>query len=251
MKKRWPLKINVSLMTLLVWWCLMMLKAQRWVFFCYGVMFMHEFAHVLSAWYLKCPVEKVMIYPFGLYAEMKDTESLSFLFRLFLYGSGPCVHLIVFIMIEVLKSFHLISVVMHDYCIQLNLNYLLFNLLPVYPLDGYQIMLSFLYCFLPYRSALILSEMFSFVVLFLFMFYSPQTIVIFISFLILLSMNVIRCFRLTREMHQFYLKRYLNGVNYQSKIHRFEDCFVYRNNLIIKENEILNEKMLLKKILKL
>ena len=251
MKKRWPLKINVSLVTLLVWWCLMMLKAQRWVFFCYGVMMMHECAHVLAGMIFRCSVEKVMVYPFGLIAEIKETESLCFLERLFLYGAGPCVHLVVFLWLNLMHQLGWVSVVMHDYCVQLNLNYLLFNLMPVYPLDGYQILLSFLYLFLPYRFALYLSEWISLVVLFLFVVYSPHTIVILISFLMLLSINGIRCFRLRKEMHQFYLKRYLRTRNYPSKIHHFEDCFVYRNNLVVKENEICNEKMLLKKILKL
>ena len=49
------------MMTLLVWWCLAMLRAERWVFFCYGIMVLHEFAHVMAAVILHCPVEKIVI----------------------------------------------------------------------------------------------------------------------------------------------------------------------------------------------
>ena len=239
------------MVTLLVWWCLVMLRAERWVFFCYGIMVLHEFAHVMAAVILHCPVEKIVIYPFGLCAEIKMTERLSFSRRLFLYGAGACAHLVVYGVLYLLRSYQLISVLMFEYMIQMNMNYLLFNLLPVYPLDGYQILLSFLYLVLPYRYALYISELISILMVYLFLAISPQTAVILMSGLILLGINVLRCLKLKQEMHCFYLKRYLFPVEAPCKIHQLEDCFVYCRNIIAKENEIVSEKTLLKKILKL
>ncbi len=228
-----------------------MLRAERWVFFCYGIMVLHEFAHVMVAAILHCPTEKIVIYPFGLCAEIKKTELLSFSNRLFLYGAGACAHLVVSGVLFLLKSWQLISALMFEYMIQINVNYLLFNLMPVYPLDGYQILLSFLYLFLPYRYALYLSELISILMVYLFLIISPLRVVALMSGLILLGINVFRCLKLKQEMHCFYLKRYLFPVEAPCKIHRIEDCFVYCRNIIAKENEILNEKTLLKKILKL
>ncbi len=229
----------------------MMLRAERWVFFCYGIMVFHEFAHVMAASILRCPVEKIVIYPFGLCAEIKKTELLTFYNRLFLYGAGACAHLVVFGVLSLLRRCHMISIVMFEYMIQMNMNYLLFNLLPVFPLDGYQILLSFLYLFLPYRYALYFSELISFLTVCLFLIISPLRMVILISGLILLGINVFRCIKLKQEMHHYYLRRYLFPVETPCKIHRIEDCFVYNRNIIVKENEILDEKKLLKKILKL
>ena len=106
MKMQLHLKIDISMMTLLVWWCLVMLRAERWVFFCYGIMVLHEFAHVMAAVILHCPVEKIVIYPFGLCAEIKMTELLSFSGRLFLYGAGACAHLVVFGVLYIKFNFY-------------------------------------------------------------------------------------------------------------------------------------------------
>ena len=229
----------------------MMLRAERWVFFCYGIMMFHEFAHVMAASLLHCSIEKVVVYPFGLCAEISNTELLSFSQRLFLYGAGAGAHLVVFGVLSLLRESRLISLLMFEYMAQINMNYLLFNLLPVYPLDGYQILLSFLYLVLPYRYALFLSELSSFLMLYLFVMRSSFRVVIVLSGMILFGINMFRCFGLRKEMHHFYLKRYLFPVERSYKIHQIEDCFVYHRNLIMNENEILDERKLLKKILKL
>ena len=161
MKKLLSLKIRISITTLLVWWCLWMLNAGRWVFFCYGLMVIHELAHVFCACLFQCRVQSVTIYPFGLWAEVEDTDCLSFYQRILMYGSGPCVHLLVFLMIYFMYSSGFISLLMKNYLVQINLNYLMFNLLPVYPLDGYQILIGGLYCLFPYRWSFVLSEMIS------------------------------------------------------------------------------------------
>ena len=227
-----------------------MLNAGRWVFFCYGLMLLHELAHVFCAFLFKCHVPFITIYPFGLCAEVEGTDFLAFSQRLLLYSAGACVHLVVFAVIEGMYRMDAVSLIMKDYLFQLNMNYLLFNLLPVYPLDGYQIFISFLYVLFPYRKALWISQGISFCVL-IWLIGSSGSLVVVLSCILLMLMNGMRCVQFEKLTNIFYLKRYLSELNYPLKCHCFDDLYVYKTNVKMERNGCLSEKMMLKKILKL
>lgn len=245
MKKRLPLKIECSIWTLMVWLVLLMLDGSRWVFFCYGLMAVHECAHVLAAFVLGCHVEKIMIFPFGFCAVIEHDESLSFSKRIMLYGAGALVH--VFVMIGLLLIQDMMSIVRREYMFQINLNYLLFNLLPVYPLDGYHLMLSIFYVFFPYRFSQFFSMVISWLFLFVFFISSSGTFVDGLCAVLLGMLQIYRATCLKQKMNVFYLHRLVQPCQGTVKIHHLDDLYVYRCNV----SQQMSEKMLIKKILKL
>lgn len=139
MKKLYPFKIKISIWTWLVWVVLCWLGAAKWAMFCYGLMFLHELSHSFIAMFNGCTVYQISVYPFGFCAEMAGVKQLSPFKKILVYLAGPFSHFVVQILIVFLFGHHEISWVMEQYLTQINLNYFLFNLIPVYPLDGYHI----------------------------------------------------------------------------------------------------------------
>lgn len=230
----------------------MLLDGGVFLLFSYGLMILHECAHVLAALSLKCNVEKVVIYPFGCEASVSQHHHLSLVERILLYGAGPFVHLVMAAALELLLRLDWISIVMHEYLLTVNLNTLLFNLFPVYPLDGYHIAHALLLSVLPYRRALILSIILSFAGLGLLYQFRPAESFVYVMCLgLLLLIQIIKLIQLKKEMKQFYLARYAGCRHRDDLCHSQFDLFVYKQNWILRNEQILSEKALLKKLLKL
>jgi len=207
MKKHLPFTLDISVWTLIVWFFLALLKATGWVFFCYGLMFLHEAAHTCSACFFGCPVLSIKVYPFGLCAHLEGIEDLSRLKKAFVYVSGPSVHLFVQILIVLFFKLGVLSLVMRNYLTQLNLNYFVFNLLPIYPLDGYHLLLTFLQVKLSFFSSVIFMQMVSFIALFLFIRFSPaQNLVFVLCAVLLCGINVFHLFHLRDQWMNYQLK---------------------------------------------
>ena len=123
----------------------------------------HELGHFLTAYLLKWKVDKIKFYPYGGTSVFKEDINRPLKEELLILLMGPIIQLLFFlILIKIplsIKNINLLT----------NYNYsiLLFNLLPIYPLDGgklVQIILSYL---LPYKKSIYITLYFSFFLLFL------------------------------------------------------------------------------------
>ncbi len=201
MKKHLPFTLEVSLWTLIVWFSLVLLKAAGWVFFCYGLMFAHEAAHGFTAFIFGCKVTKIKIYPFGFCAHIEGIDLLCKSRQFLLYFAGPAVHLIAGILIGVLYHADVVSLVMKDYLLQLNFNYFVFNLLPIYPLDGYRLLSVAMQHFFSFQTSMKMLQMISFFALWMFFMSGlTQTIIFNVCVLLLLAINVHHCVQLHDEI---------------------------------------------------
>ncbi len=200
MKKHLPFSLEISTWTLMLWLILYQLDAFRWVLFCYGLMLVHEAFHSFAAFLNGCAVERIAVYPFGFCALIQGIEKLSLLRKLIVYLAGPLAHLIVQAVIFYLFWKGNISLVMKQYLTQINLNYLVFNLLPMYPLDGYRLMEAVFLCVFEVHS-LILMQVISFLTLLLFAVLNPyRNIALAVSGGLLMGLNVIHVFQIKKEI---------------------------------------------------
>lgn len=98
----------------------------------------HESAHMILAFIFKCKTNKLIITPIGETAVIKELNKLCLIKRLLVTIIGPLTNIIIFIIFLPFSSDIIDSIK------YINLALALFNLLPIYPLDGGRLILSLL-----------------------------------------------------------------------------------------------------------
>ena len=239
MRKQWPIKIS--------WF---------WIFFlpilCFGsvqmvyfhillMLMMHESFHVISAIILKEKVSEIIIYPFGMCA------------RIQYYGWGiPWKEYIIAIM--GILSHGWIAIILYGcyqmqwisnsyylYLSSLNHGLVLFNLLPIYPLDGFRMLQAIIHTYFPYRIAYRFTYGCSFVFLCLFhplWFSSISALMIACGSFVSTLMHLIKCSKYDK---QFYWYRYLHPLKGRKKIHHKQDLYRSYENYLIQDKTMLHE----------
>ena len=136
-----------------------------------------------------------------------------------------------------------VSPVMLDWVLDINRSVFLFNVLPLYPLDGGRIVQSLWHCFLPYRTAQALTVVLSmlgtplaFVKL---MNCNPMTLGVF-GFLF--AVNLISWCQRAYQAEHFYLYRLIHPSSHPLKLHRRQDLYRQRHNVILEPGGLLDEK---------
>ncbi len=93
----------------------------------------HEFGHYYFAKKFNFEIEKVEIFPFGAFLSLNDYGTHHIIEELVIVMAGLSTHLGMFIVIKVFFD--------SEYLLAVNQLVFVFNLLPIYPLDGSKILL--------------------------------------------------------------------------------------------------------------
>ena len=109
------------------------------IFIHYLVAFIHEFFHFLMAKFLKVKVGEIEFLPIGFYLKIPDLESYSFHKQLLVLIAGPSSFIFSCAIIKMLYNLGILSLYGYEDAMISNKFILLFNLLPIYPLDGAKI----------------------------------------------------------------------------------------------------------------
>ena len=102
--------------------------------------------------YYKWNFDKIVIYPFGGCTKFDEKINRPMKEELLILISGPSIQIILFLIIIVLSKYEILTY--RNYLLFKNYHYtlLLFNLLPIYPLDGGRIMNIIMNYFLPFKK---------------------------------------------------------------------------------------------------
>ncbi|WP_409251511.1 M50 family metallopeptidase [Bacillus sp. SCS-153A] len=100
------------------------------------IIFIHELGHGVTAHVFSWRIKRISLLPFGGVAEMDEHGNRSLKEELFVVAGGPLQHLWLMGLGKLLYDATLLSSYHFELFIQLNLMVLLFNLLPIWPLDG-------------------------------------------------------------------------------------------------------------------
>lgn len=136
---------------------------------------LHELAHICMAYRFHYPVEKVIVYPFGLCAQMKYIGLGNVWKELLIVMAGPFMHMLFPFAFQWFQHIGWISQPYAAYLTMLNTSILVFNLLPIYPLDGGRIMQSLLHLVFRFTWAQRLTMMLSVLNIVLLMYYHILT----------------------------------------------------------------------------
>ncbi len=244
------MKLHISGFTWLIWGIAWLNGSWKPMLFLFLLMSMHELCHCLMALFLRLPVEGVAIYPFGLCATMETLRWHPPLVQLSVLAAGPAVHLVVPLFLRLLLLQDGISLAFYDWCLSMNQQLLLFNCLPIYPLDGAGLLLVIFFGFFPVKKALFLLHVVSLgMILWAFSSWIRWTPAAFLIAFLLGILNLCGLTKREKSWHDACLYRISTIPVYPQWLHCHDDFYLYRHNYFFTGSTILEEKEWLWQIL--
>ena len=196
----------------------------------YFILIVHELGHYILFKYYNINVNKITLYPYGGMIDnnmLINTNSKKVLIISF---GGIFIQIILYLIIYLLFKVGFIDYNFYKMFVSYNLYIILFNLIPIYPLDGFKILNSVLELVLSFKLSLKISIIFNFVFIILFFLYlyifniNNYVIVI---FLLCNLINYIK--NIKYIINKFYLERMIYDIKYDGLISVDSKDNMYKN----------------------
>jgi len=233
------IEIGISIIPFLV---IVLLSGYYKLFFTYFLItLIHELGHVIVAKIFKVKINNIKLTVFGFNADIEDYKYLNIYKQLLILIAGPLTYFISIFLLQKLYVWEVISLVTYYKALLTNKYIFIFNLLPIFPLDGGRIIKIILDRIFTYKTSKIISNIVSTIFLTLFIVYTGdhKQYLMYVFLVINLVLNVLF---LDKEWKKFLVSRLYFDNKYPSKIHYKKDLYVYKDNYLIKNKELLSEK---------
>ncbi len=172
------------------------------------IIIIHEFGHIIMALYYDWKIEKVVILPFGGITIFNEILNKKIKEEFMIAIMGPIFQILLFI---------IVNKITYDYKFNFYNNLLLiFNLMPIYPLDGSKILNLGLCKILPYKISHKISIYFSYLILLiyiLYIMYNPN-LILFIAIIFLFFKVIVEHKKHKYIYNKFLFERYLYNLNF-------------------------------------
>lgn len=215
------------------------------------IVMIHELGHVLMINHFHFKIKSINIYPFGGYTIVYKKINTLIKIDLLISIGGFMSQIIFFFFIFLLSNTNLLSDLTISLLYKYNFSIFLFNLIPIYPLDGGIILNLGLNKLFSYRKSYYLTFILSIIMLFIYVminyYYSLNNYLI----VIFLLTKIINYFQNYEYLYnQFLLERYLDDFKYLKIKNNYES-----NLKVLKKDTLfyfyddyrwVNEKELLK-----
>ncbi len=211
----------------------------------------HELGHFLIAKLLKFKVDKIIIYPYGGITKINDLINKDISKELLVAISGIIFQLLFYLIIIYLNKINIIR----DYTLNIysnyNCNLIIFNILPIYPLDGSKILnlllSKYIYFNLANKITLIISII-TILILITTNIYNNNYSTI-ITFTIIINYLIKYKNNLKNIYHKFILERFLYRIKYneiaiinnKNKMYKNRTHIIKENNYYLKEKDYLSK----------
>lgn len=209
----------------------------------------HELGHLIILKIYKIKINEITLLPIGAYLKInvfKDEEIRRYLF---IYSFGIFFNFIIAIIAFIANN---------NFLFKLNVGMIIFNIIPILPMDGFYILNYFICIFLPYRIAYRISliiNLFILPILLIFII-KYQLGIIFICYFGYFLLILIKNVRKRNYLYEdFLLKKHLNynlklknRKNKYYKLPLLNNLFLgyhnyfYDNDFFIDENNLLNKR---------
>jgi len=214
-----------------------------------GIIFIHEMGHFLCAKLFKWNVDKIYFYLYGGYTKFNDQINRPLYQELLIMLSGPVVQTVFFFLLkDVIPIKYASSFIKYNYSI------LLFNLLPIYPLDGGKLINIICSYFFSYKRSLTISLYVSYLFIWFVAIVSIfNKTSITLSLLMVIMVVVIK---LKEEfdkrpyyINKFFLERFLYPTTYKKviTISKLDEMHRDKKHLVKSKDKLLTEREALKR----
>lgn len=218
--------------------------------FVFILIFFHELGHFETARIFGYEVDKIYLYPTGGMSKFSGNLNSSFIKELFVLIDGPLMQIIVYSIIMKFYPYHRIF----PYLKSLHYSILIFNLLPIYPLDGGKLLNLFLTKIFSFRKSFNYTIYVSYFIISIFIIFLPFHFKI--NYIFVLLFLIYRVYEENKNkkyyFDKFILERYLYSYNFNKLciVNSLEDFkkgykhIIDNKNGIFFEDEVLNKKYL-------
>jgi stage IV sporulation protein FB len=207
----------------------------------YIIVCFHEICHLLMAYSFHFQIDRITLLPFGAYLSLNDFGYRPIIYEMCVVLAGPCSHLLIYsVLISLKKTIYI------EYLLNMNSLIFIFNILPIYPMDGYRFLLLNLERFIDIQKANYLCLKISIMFLCLFVCICKH-LNYYIIFLFLLSENIKLYKSIPNYLRLYFLQIPYDYHNKKIKIHQkkryIRDCInLYKiDNLIIEDYNFQRE----------
>lgn len=206
-------KINIFTYILLI---LSLLSGYgREMLIIYFILIIHEIGHYIFFRYYNIEVNKIVIYPYGGMIDNNMLINTNSKKVLIISLGGIFIQIILYFIIFLLYKIGFVESSFYNMFFKYNLYIILFNLIPIYPLDGFKILNSLLELVLSFKLSLKFSIIFNFIFIMLFFLYLYVFKInnyIIIIFLLCSLVNYIKSIKYI--VNKFYLERVIYDIKY-------------------------------------
>lgn len=240
------MKIDIHPLTILLSLTLFLCGRFNYFIIIFIIILFHDLGHILTMKLFNINISKISILPFGsiIISDIKCNEKS--LIKFLIAISGILFQLILYFIFNIFYNLGLINNISIDLFNNYNKVIVIFNLLPIVPLDGSKILESLLENIFYYKKVIYLKNIISIISLIILLFYKKLSldllnilfISIYMSYEELLSINFI--------YNKFLLERYLYKYNYKKIKYVSSVNKIYKNRLNFINN--VSEEKILKKI---
>ena len=221
------------------------------------IIIIHELGHALFSIMLNWKISKINITICGGYITYDDIIDKPFIEELIIALAGFMFQLIVFLVCYLLLRLNIIDNKLYFLINKYNLAIFIFNILPIYPLDGSKIILIILNIYLPYKTALKILNILSFLfILCIISVFYMLNIKIEYGYLIVISFIISKLIKHIKEVPYLFNKLLFERYMYPIKVKKYNyvnndkiSLFKRRkknyfkiNNHYLPENVILSKK---------
>ncbi|MBR3116879.1 MAG: hypothetical protein IKF36_03280 [Bacilli bacterium] len=206
----------------------------------------HELGHFIFSFIFKWNIKEIVLYPFGGFIKYDDLIDKPLLEEFIVTIMGPIFQIITYLVIYYMHNNYYIST--HFYNIVKNYHYsmLIFNLIPIIPLDGSKLLNIVLNKVFNYRLSYITSFIISVIFFIIFIIKNNyifiSVFIIFELYLYIKNKNIM--------FNRFILEKYLYKNKYKKyiKVSGLDKMHRNKKNLIKNKNSYVSENYLIKKV---
>lgn len=196
----------------------------------------------------KLKINKFSIMIYGSSCDIDDVEYKSILTQILVYLGGPLTVFILQFFLWNFKELSLISSYYYNLYTNMNISLCVFNLLPIYPLDGGRILDVILKYFIPVKKVFKFRLFYMIVTISLLtglLIYLKQYILM-VMFILCLISEVISYYN---NYDDYLKKRFYKRIEFEEDISNFPDLYHFKNNIYFIDGEYKEEIQIIPELL--
>lgn len=214
------------------------------------IVFIHELGHITMALIFKYKIIKINIYPFGGYTVFETNINNPFIKEFMVFIGGILFQTIFFLLT---KSYLDNSIYIYKIIEHYNSSILLFNILPIIPLDGSKVINILLNKIFSFKIAHLISIYISYIFIVIIIIKSSNNLSYLVMMILLFCILIKEHKKHKYIFNAFLIERYIKNLHFNKNnfIKNLNVKYMkkYKNNIFILDNKYVDEREVLNSFL--